>query len=41
LKNLNGDWGNGIFDVVVNAFKAMNEYNPTFKAASASNPNVK
>ncbi|KAL4581942.1 hypothetical protein LXL04_006476 [Taraxacum kok-saghyz] len=34
LKNLNGDWGNGIFNDVVNAFKAMNVYNPTLKVAS-------
>lgn len=27
LKNLKAEWGNGIFDAVVTAFKEMNEYN--------------
>ncbi|KAI3737526.1 hypothetical protein L2E82_27530 [Cichorium intybus] len=29
LKNLKAEWGNGIFDAVVTAFKEMNEYNPS------------
>ncbi|KAI7735716.1 hypothetical protein M8C21_010880 [Ambrosia artemisiifolia] len=29
LKNLKAEWGNGVFDAVVTAFKEMNEYNPS------------
>ncbi|KAI3684353.1 hypothetical protein L6452_33576 [Arctium lappa] len=29
LTNLKAEWGNGIFDAVVAAFKEMNEYNPS------------
>ncbi|KAJ9559508.1 hypothetical protein OSB04_004668 [Centaurea solstitialis] len=29
LKDLKAEWGNGIFDAVVTAFKEMNEYNPS------------
>lgn len=29
LKNLKAEWGNGIFDAVVAAYKEMNEYNPS------------
>ncbi|KAI3806919.1 hypothetical protein L1987_22837 [Smallanthus sonchifolius] len=33
LKNLKAEWGSGIFDAVVAAFKEMNEYNPKDKMA--------
>ena len=29
LKNLKAEWGDGVFDAVVGAFKEMNEYNPS------------